>query len=149
VLETMKQPHKMVEKELEVIARENNIPTSGLESIAFQLSIFKDLPDSLLSDMILQTIRTSGDYTETLKLYTAYKNQDVELLYELINEDEQLADKEAVLLSNRNEDWIPKIDAKTKEKKCFFAVGAGHLGGEKGVLNLLRKQGYTVEAITY
>ena len=149
VLETMKQPHKMVEKELEVIARENNIPTSGLESIAFQLSIFKDLPDSLLSEMVLQTIRTSGDYTETIKLYTAYQNQDVELLYELINEDEQLADKEAVLLSNRNEDWIPKIDVKTKEKKCFFAVGAGHLGGEKGVLNLLRKQGYTVEAITY
>lgn len=149
VLETMKQPHKMVEKELEVIARESNIPTSGLESIEFQLSIFKNMPDSLISQMILQVIRTSGDQSETINLYTAYKNQDVELLHDLINQDEQLADKEAELLTNRNVDWIPKIDAKTKEKKCFFAVGAGHLGGESGVLNLLRKQGFTVEAISY
>ena len=32
-------------------------------------------------------------------------------------------------------------------KPTFFAVGAGHLGGEKGVLNLLKKQGYTVKAV--
>lgn len=149
VLETMKQPHKMVEKELEIVARENNIPTSGLESIEFQLSIFKQLPDSLLAQMILSMIRSGNDQTETIKLYTAYKNQDVELLHNLINEDEQLGDNEAVLLTNRNEDWIPKIEAKTKSKKCFFAVGAGHLGGETGILNLLKKQGFSVEAVTY
>jgi uncharacterized protein YbaP (TraB family) len=34
-----------------------------------------------------------------------------------------------------------------KAQPAFFAVGAGHLAGDKGVINLLRKQGYTVTPV--
>ena len=51
------------------------------------------------------------------------------------------------LLETRNSSWIPKISKIVAEKPTFFAVGAGHLGGEKGVIALLRKQGFTVKAI--
>jgi uncharacterized protein YbaP (TraB family) len=34
-----------------------------------------------------------------------------------------------------------------KQQASFVAVGAGHLAGEQGVLNLLEKQGYQVEAV--
>jgi uncharacterized protein YbaP (TraB family) len=34
-----------------------------------------------------------------------------------------------------------------KQAPTFFAVGAGHLPGEKGVLQLLRNAGYTVEGV--
>ena len=35
-----------------------------------------------------------------------------------------------------------------QSKSCFIAVGAGHLAGENGLINLLKKQGYTVEPIS-
>ena len=34
-----------------------------------------------------------------------------------------------------------------KKNSIFIAVGAGHLVGEKGLIELLRKEGYTVRAI--
>jgi uncharacterized protein YbaP (TraB family) len=52
-----------------------------------------------------------------------------------------------VLLDNRNQNWIPKIEKVAKEKPTLFAVGAAHLPGENGVIALLRKKGYTVEAV--
>ena len=51
------------------------------------------------------------------------------------------------MLNNRNNNWIPVIAAATKEKPTFFAVGAAHLGGEKGVISLLRKKGFKVTPI--
>ncbi len=35
----------------------------------------------------------------------------------------------------------------TKEKPCFIAVGALHLPGENGVLELLKKEGYSVKPV--
>ena len=52
------------------------------------------------------------------------------------------------LLINRNKNWIPEISKYAKEKPTFFGVGAGHLPGENGVINLLRKAGYTVKAVS-
>ena len=51
------------------------------------------------------------------------------------------------MLDNRNKNWIPKIIEFAKEQRVFFGVGAGHLPGENGVINLLRKEGYTVKAV--
>ncbi len=149
VLETQNQPHKMVETELERIAKDKDIPTSALETVEFQLNIFKEMDAQLLAEMILSAIRNSEDKSETIELYAAYKNQDVEKLFHLINSENKLGTSSDDLLKNRNESWIPQIIEKTKSKNCFFAVGAAHLGSEIGVLNLLKNQGFTVEAIYY
>ena len=50
-----------------------------------------------------------------------------------------------MLLDDRNQRWVPQIEAMLKEKHIFFiTVGAGHLTGPKGVPALLRKAGYKV-----
>lgn len=54
---------------------------------------------------------------------------------------------EDVMLTKRNENWIPVISEVSKYKPTFFGVGAAHLAGERGVIMLLRKQGFTVEAV--
>ena len=51
------------------------------------------------------------------------------------------------LLTNRNKNWISKISEYSKQQPTFFGVGAGHLAGENGVIKLLRKAGYSVEAV--
>ena len=61
------------------------------------------------------------------------------------NSCDSTPEEEAQLISNRNADWLAKLPAIMKERPTFFAVGAGHLPGEKGLLQLLRNAGYTVE----
>jgi uncharacterized protein len=78
-----------------------------------------------------------------------YKEQDVEKLLKDINESSNsgfnLNTKD--FLDDRNKDWIGKIAAYSKEKSTFYGVGAGHLGGENGILNLLKLAGYKIKAI--
>lgn len=45
-----------------------------------------------------------------------------------------------MLINNRNAEWIKQMPGIMKQKSTFFAVGAGHLPGDKGVLALLKKQ---------
>ena len=51
------------------------------------------------------------------------------------------------LLNERNAKWIPVIEKNIALTPSFIAVGGGHLGGEKGVINLLRKKGYKLTPI--
>ena len=56
-------------------------------------------------------------------------------------------EEDAQIINNRNADWLTKMPAIMSAKPTFFAVGAGHLPGDKGVLNLLRQAGYNVEGM--
>jgi uncharacterized protein YbaP (TraB family) len=51
------------------------------------------------------------------------------------------------LLNSRNIEWVKKLQTLMKEQSLVVAVGAGHLPGQKGVINLLRKAGYKVEPV--
>ena len=54
---------------------------------------------------------------------------------------------EDILLTKRNINWVDQLKSIMQKESVFVAVGAGHLVGEKGLLNLLRKEGYTVEPL--
>ncbi len=49
------------------------------------------------------------------------------------------------MLTDRNKDWMKHIPTYIKNKSTFIAVGAVHLSGEEGLIQLLRNAGYTVE----
>jgi uncharacterized protein YbaP (TraB family) len=68
-------------------------------------------------------------------------------MQKIIAETESMGAFENLLLGNRNQNWIPKMDILMQNQSTFFAVGAGHLGGNQGVIALLRKKGYQVEAV--
>lgn len=54
---------------------------------------------------------------------------------------------EAVLLTERNRKWIAELEETAAGHTVFVAVGAGHLPGENGLLNLLAQRGYTIERL--
>ncbi|MNY79236.1 TraB family protein [compost metagenome] len=54
---------------------------------------------------------------------------------------------EELMLFSRNKKWIPRMRKIMAVKPTFFAVGAAHLGGENGVIALLRKEGYKLRAV--
>ena len=73
-------------------------------------------------------------------------------LYELTeekmgNDCDSTPEEEEALLYARNADWTEKIPAIIADTPTLFVVGAAHLPGERGVLKLLKKKGYTVEPL--
>ena len=54
---------------------------------------------------------------------------------------------EEVFIHRRNVVMANGADKIIRKKSAFIAVGAAHLGGEKGVIELLRKKGYTVKPV--
>jgi uncharacterized protein YbaP (TraB family) len=82
------------------------------------------------------------------EMFDAYKKQDLKKLEDLMVEtDAGLAAFTDILLYRRNQNWVKKLKTLMAERSLVIAVGAGHLPGEKGVINLLRKEGYTVTPV--
>ena len=124
----------------------------GLETMNYQMSIFDSIPYKYQAEQLLKSIQTGSSNSQEGKefdeMMQAYKDQDLEKLSQLINkEDNGIFQYEDILLYNRNRNWVQKLNTIMKERPVFIAVGAGHLPGEKGVINLLRKAGYKVKAI--
>jgi uncharacterized protein YbaP (TraB family) len=141
--------YKSYELELSEMAKIKNLETDGLETVEFQLSIFDSIPYAIQAKMLLESIASTEQNEDQMKqMYNNYKQQNLNALNQSISkEDQTLQPYLEMMLYNRNKNWIPKIKSEVAKGACFFAVGAGHLGGEQGVINLLRKEGYTVKPV--
>jgi uncharacterized protein YbaP (TraB family) len=121
----------------------------GLETAKEQMTILDSISIQEQADMLLESVRNiSHDNSEMTKLLNFYKEQNLDSLNALFEKgDYDLADHENSLLGNRNRKWISKMEEYMQTGPIFFAVGAGHLGGDQGVIQLLRRKGYTLKAI--
>ena len=130
-------------------AHEKNKKINGLETAEFQASLFDSIPYKDQAEDLIKYIDSSDDYKKmTDTLAEAYKAQD-------LNKIELLTSKESgstsnfmdLLLYSRNRNWAHQLKTLMPEKSLLIAVGAGHLPGEQGILNLLKKNGYTVSPV--
>lgn len=132
-------------------AMENEIEVSGLETMGYQASMLDSIPYRYQAEQLVAYIRNSakgGENTEGKEMQEAYNSQDLEKLEALImKSDAGIASFADILLYNRNRNWVQKLKDLLPGKSLVIAVGAGHLPGEQGVINLLKKEGYTVEPV--
>jgi uncharacterized protein YbaP (TraB family) len=137
------------EMSFEKIARENDIAIAGFETIAEQMGIFDKMTKEQQTEMVMETIRDPKKGIEvTQKMQKLYQGQNVDSLYLMIQEEGgTITEDQATILDDRNERWIPMIEEMAKKEKLFIAVGAGHLGGPKGVIRLLEQKGYTLTPV--
>ena len=143
-------PTQSYEETFMKMAKAENKEILGLETVQDQFAAMDKMGMKKQADMMLvKLVENWSDGKETFKqMITDYKNQDVEALLEDMEKSKtSSADFQEDLLVTRNQNWIPRISKITKEKPTFFAVGAGHLGGKKGVIALLREAGFTVKAV--
>ena len=137
-----------MEEEFLSMVEETNKTVGGLETMAFQMGIFDDIPIDEQIQWIEEMLGNPEEaQVEFSKMMDAYKDQDVKGLYGLFKSSPEYEKYEQALLVDRNKSWIPQMAEMMKEKPTFFAVGAGHLGGTYGVIKLLKKEGYTVKAV--
>ena len=136
---------KSYEMEFAKEAEKRNLSTGGLETIDFQISIFDEIPEKDQAAMLVESIKSADTGSDQMKeMVDIYKKQDISAMQEMMKGDETIKEYEDILLVKRNLNWIPQIKEMMKENSVFFAVGAGHLGGEKGVIKLLKNEGLKV-----
>ncbi len=138
-----------VEEELMKIAKEDKKEIKGLETMQFQASVFDSIPYEWQAKELLKNIDSFSVYkNEFDQMLGFYKKQELDSMKNMITKSEFGSEKyEDLLLNNRNKNWIKQLKEIMKTESVFVAVGAGHLIGDFGLINLLRKEGYKVEPL--
>jgi len=138
-----------VEEALVKIAKEDKKEIQGLETMQFQASVFDSIPYKWQAQELLKNIDSfSVNKNEFQTMLGFYKNQQMDSLKTMLGKSEFGSDKyDDLLLNDRNKKWVKKLDTIMKNESVFVAVGAGHLVGDMGLINLLKKQGYKVQPL--
>lgn len=133
---------------------------AGLETIADRekIGVFLTEQDSLSAHSVLSMIQhwnqMRGSMQQFVKLYKSEDIAGMQNISELMsppiaqNDSKQYKKQWSVVVNDRNRLWLPRMEKMMVEKPTFFAVGAGHLAGNVGLITLLHKQGYNLEPIT-
>ncbi len=130
------------------MAAADHKPTSGLETVDDQLSIFYTTPIKAQEDMLKQSLNEIADFPKEMnKEHDIWRRGDGEAM--AADAKKQYAKYPELyekLIAQRNRNWIPQIEKMLNNDKVdtFVVVGALHLAGPDGVVGLLRKKGYTV-----
>ncbi|CAH0999683.1 hypothetical protein LEM8419_00983 [Neolewinella maritima] len=145
---------KSYELELSELAQAADKPIGGLETMDFQLALFDSIPYSVQAEMLYRAVVTdmAGESGETDsefgEMVSMYRRRAVAEMSQMITDQSAgFGNFEELLVVRRNENWVPVIMDRLALTPSLYAVGAGHLGGERGLIALLRAEGLTVEPV--
>ena len=137
---------KTIDIELMQMAKASGKTIGALETMAGQIQIMEKAYS--LQDVLKQMKNTEGNKTVYARLAAAYIAEDLVVLDELLKDPAFMTkDQEKYMLTLRNNSWVKSMPALMKNNSLFFAVGAGHLWGDEGVITLLTNMGYTVQPV--
>ena len=138
-----------VEQELMSIAKKDKKEIKGFETMAFQASVFDSIPYEKQAKDLLNSIDSMSFYKANFDtLLNVYKTQQLSAIEDMFTKTEfGMEENRAVLLDNRNKNWVQQLIKILPAKNIFIAVGAGHLVGENGLITLLKKAGYTLRPL--
>ncbi len=137
---------KTMDIELAKNAKAKGMKINNFETILGQMEILEKAttPSEMVSQMKL-----GNEYKPLFaKMVEFYKAENITELDNLLKDRRFMSEKaEVLMLKNRNLEWAEKIPNMIKNESNFMAFGTAHLPGEFGIINLLRKKGYTVKPI--
>ncbi len=120
----------------------------GLETVAEQLGAVQQIPLTEQARLLFQVLREKDTRSSTTAALDAYAAHDLNALMALMEHDELPEHADKALLLERNVRMAERLDAQISAgKRVFAAVGAAHLPGQEGILQLLRNGGYAVVAV--
>ena len=132
-------------------ANEAGRPSVGLESLQEQIDLLFNSPLTEQAQGLLEACRQDEFFqVQSLALAEAYMHQDLDKLLAVMTDATMGGDSDEEmesLIYSRNRDWVEKLVKMMPERACLVCVGAGHLPGAQGLLQLLRDKGYTVEPV--
>ncbi len=131
-------------------AKEQGKEVLGLEKVEDQVkALFDQFPLKRQAEMLVESVKDKKKNRDDMqKLAECYRAQNLACLRQMMYGVDTFTPAEMkILLDDRNEEWGRKMPNLMEQQSTFFAVGAGHLVGEHGLVSLLRRQGYTVRPV--
>jgi|YelNatPaOPRAMG01_1025707.scaffolds.fasta_scaffold00020_97 uncharacterized protein YbaP (TraB family) len=139
-----------LETMLQNMAEKYKKPIAGLETADYQFKILDKIPYEQQAKMLQTTLlHFNQSQNELKKMVEMYQRMNIDSLQQSLKSEDNLLQYENDLVIQRNRNWLQILINRMKNTACFVAVGAGHLGGTEGLINLLRKAGYTVTPISF
>ena len=141
-------PNAGVDRQLAERAKQANKPVSGLESAESQFHLLDGLSPSLQEMMLRHSLGEMAQIERTVApLVRAWRNGDVSAAETLFLESmKAYPEIQEKILDARNRNWLPQIEQFINHgDDTFVVVGAAHLVGKNGVIELLKRRGYKLE----
>lgn len=139
--------------QLQMRAAQAGKPVDGLETVQEQVGVFEDMAAEEQRALLAAAVRERREAAAQLEaLVQAYLARDIGRLRAMFDEKapaepalrRALVDR---LLTSRNHRMVARLRPRLQRGNAFIAVGAAHLPGPGGMLELLEREGYRVHAI--
>lgn len=146
-------PMELIDNYFQTLAMQSGKSIKGFETVDFQMEVLYGAPLEKQANDLICLVDHFDDANEMANLVTtAYFTQNLQQIDEVMEQESEMdcgttEEEEETLIYNRNRNWVDLMPEMMVEKPTLFVVGAAHLCGEKGVLNLLEKAGYTIEGM--
>lgn len=147
-------PLALIDSYFQKEAKKAGKPVIGFETIDFQISVLYTGTPIERQIQSLFCIIDNKEYSAMVmdQLTKAYFAQDMAAIASVMDEElgagcERTPEEDEALIYGRNADWAEKMPAMMAAESTLFVVGAAHLPGERGVLELLKNKGFVIEAV--
>lgn len=139
---------KALDEYLQDKARGYNLRVTGLETVKEQMSTLDELTIEEQAKILLDQIdKIDEEKREIQRLANVYASQNLDSLYTFLQAPEMQNEFGDALIKDRNIVMAERLEKLILSSPTFCAIGAAHLPGENGVINLLRQKGYKLRAI--
>lgn len=143
-------PQEQLDSEIQKRGIAKGKGIKGFETIEQQLNWLMGDPITEQAANLMDDVRKDETSIQHAKdLANAYITSNLPEIERIMMDPENGMSKEAIerLLYNRNDNWVAELKKILPNENIFVAVGVGHLVGEKGLIEQLRKLGYTVTPV--
>lgn len=130
--------------------KKRKMKVTGIESVQEQMNAINSISLKEQADMLVESLKETGetdDYSD--KFIQLYLNQDIGKLEQAFHDQESSDMFMQSLLFGRNRIMADRIAVLIRKQPTFVAIGAGHLAGKEGVINLLKDKGYTLTPVFF
>ena len=146
-------PNDLIDSYFQKEARKRGLAVGGFESAEFQIELlYGESTDEEEREALLKLVDDKDKILEEMQAMTnAYFSFDMKGIHELTIRSVEIGDMTVEefreMITDRNHNWVEAMPDIMAAKPTLFVVGAGHLPGDEGVLELLKAQGYKVKAV--
>ncbi|MBR6692266.1 MAG: TraB/GumN family protein [Bacteroidaceae bacterium] len=147
-------PTEMIDSYFQNAARAAGKSVIGFETVDFQISVLYTGTSIERQKEQLMCMLDNQEYNFMImkNVTEAYFSQNIEKICEVTEEKlgnscDNTPEEDEALIYGRNADWAEKMPEIMSSESTLFVVGAAHLPGERGVIELLKNKGYLVEPV--
>ena len=135
-----------IDKYMQTLGQWKGKTIGELETADYQMELLYGNSLEEQADALLEMIDHGDSKGLLQQLTNAYKSQNLDTLWKVFQEQMTGYEYDAIV-KVRNLNWEKQMKELLPKQSTLFVVGAGHLPGEFGMINLLREAGYKVKAV--